>query len=148
MTRLATALALALCLAFSATSRAEPPLNTNGSAYAIGGYDPVAYFEGGAAQKGAVAHAFSWHGATWLFASAEHRAKFSAAPERYAPAYGGWCAYAASLGKLAPIDPQAFTVYEGQLYLNYSLDVRAKWLKDRAKYIERADAKWPAIAGP
>ena len=125
---------------------ASAQVNTNGTADAIGGYDPVAYFTDHAAVRGAPEHAFDWHGGHWLFASEEHRALFAASPSRYAPAYGGYCAFAAADGRLARIDPQAWHVEGGRLFLNYSLDIRRQWLADRAHFIEQADARWPELA--
>jgi hypothetical protein len=83
---------------------------------------------------------------TYRFASAEHRALFEAAPETYLPQYGGYCAYAAAKGALAPTDPEAFTVKDGKLYLNYSAGVRARWLPRAAEYIKAADENWPRLA--
>jgi YHS domain-containing protein len=135
---------LAALLFGSAAARAH--VNTNGTAEAIGGYDAVAYFSDGKPVRGVAAHAFSWRGARWLFASAEHRERFAAAPERYAPAYGGYCAYAAADGRLVKTDPNAWHVAGGRLFLNYSLEIRARWLADQARYIKLADEKWPALA--
>ena len=85
-------------------------------------------------------------GARWLFASEEHRAGFEASPGRYAPAYGGYCAFAAADGRLAPIDPEAWSIEGGRLYLNYSMAIRTEWQADRARFIERADARWPELS--
>ena len=81
-----------------------------------------------------------------LFASEEHRALFAASPARYAPAYGGYCAFAAADGRLARIDPQAWHIEGGRLFLNYSLDIRRQWLEGRAHFIEQADARWPELS--
>ncbi len=85
-------------------------------------------------------------GATWYFASAEHKALFAADPERYLPAYGGFCAYGTSRGYLVKIEPEAWSIVDGKLYLNYDLGVRTTWLRDRAKYIGRADRNWPRLS--
>lgn len=137
-----SALGLVLALASSASAQ----VNDNGTPNAIGGYDAVAYFTDHAAVRGAAEHAFDWHGGHWLFASEEHRALFAASPARYAPAYGGYCAFAAADGRLARIDPQAWHVEGGRLFLNYSLDVRRQWLADRAHFIEQADRRWPELS--
>lgn len=118
---------------------AQPPVNLNGTAYAVGGYDVVAYFTEGAAVRGSKDHAASYHGATWLFASAEHKTRFEKAPTTYLPAFLGYCAYAAAQQRLVRVDPEAFAIYKGKLYLNYSLDVRRKWLADADTFIERAN---------
>lgn len=138
-------LAIALFVLFC-SSPAHAQVNRNGSEWAIGGFDPVAYFTDHAAVRGDPAHSAEWHGARWLFASEEHRARFVASPDRYAPAYGGYCAYAASQGRLVRIDPEAWSIEGGRLYLNYSLDIRRTWLADRARFIRDADARWPELA--
>ena len=112
---------------------------------AIGGYDPVAYFTDGKPVKGSKEFTFEWMDATWRFASAEHRDLFRADPEKYAPQYGGYCAYAVSQGSTAGIDPAAWTIVDGKLYLNYDKDIQAKWTAKRDEYIRAADANWPKI---
>ncbi len=116
---------------------------TNG--IAITGYDPVAYFTESAPVKGDPAHASDWEGATLLFASAGNKAMFDAEPEKFAPRYGGYCAYAVSQGATAPTDPEAWTVWQDRLYLNYSLDVRSLWQQDIPGYVGLADANWPGV---
>ena len=140
------ALVLALAFAFAAApSAAEAQVNGNGTPNAIGGFDPVAYFTDHRAVRGAEEHAFSWQGARWLFASEAHRALFAASPSRYAPAYGGYCAYAVSQGRTASIDPEAWSIVSGRLFLNYSLAIRRQWNEDRDRYIRDADARWPEV---
>ena len=105
---------------------------------AIGGYDPVAYFTEQKPVKG-VPEFQSIH----QFASAAHRDVFAAEPDKYAPQYGGYCAYGMAKGYKAKIDPAAFSVIHGTLYLNYSDAVRTRWLSDVPGYIQQADANWP-----
>ena len=93
---------------------------------AIRGYDPVAYHLQAQPAKGIPQISYQWRGATWLFATAENRDSFQAEPERYAPQYGGYCAYAVSKGRTASIDPEAWRVVDGKLYLNYSRGVQKK----------------------
>ncbi len=112
---------------------------------AIKGYDPVAYFTQGKPVKGSKEYSAMWKGATWYFSSKENQDAFKAAPEKYAPQYGGYCAYGLSQGHKASIDPNAWTVLDGKLYLNYSKDVKSTWDKDRAKYIQDANANWPKV---
>ncbi|SLN40918.1 hypothetical protein ROA7023_01608 [Roseisalinus antarcticus] len=88
-----------------------------------------------------------WRGAEWRFASAQARTAFEMAPERLAPAFGGYCAYAASRGYLAPTIPEAWTVHDGRLYLNASLRARELWLQDIPGNIAKGMANWPAILG-
>lgn len=140
-TTLATA---ALSLLVASTAWAQ--VNRNGGDAAIGGYDPVAYFTDHAAVRGMAEHSFDWHGAHWLFVSEEHRALFAGNAAHYAPAYGGYCAFAAADGRLANIDPQAWHIEGGRLFLNYSLDIRRQWLADRAHLIEQADQRWPELS--
>lgn len=112
---------------------------------AIDGYDPVAYFTTGKATKGDSAHAFAWNGAKWLFASSAHQDQFAKDPAKFAPQYGGFCAYGMSRGYKAVIDPQAFTIIDGKLYLNYDAKVQDTWRKHTAGYIRQADAAWPRV---
>jgi hypothetical protein len=86
-----------------------------------------------------------WQGTTWIFASAENRDRFQADPERYAPQYGGYCAYAVSKGHTASIDPKAWTIVDGKLYLNYSKGVKKKWEQDVPGNIVKADKNWPDL---
>jgi YHS domain-containing protein len=112
---------------------------------AIEGTDPVAYFTERRPVEGASAFAHDWMGATWYFASAENRDRFAAEPEKYAPQYGGYCAWAVAHGYTATIDPEAWKIIEGKLYLNYSKDVQADWAEDIPGNITKGDANWPKI---
>ena len=112
---------------------------------AIQGYDPVAYFAEGSAVEGSSEFKTDWNGATWHFASAENRDKFAANPEQFAPQYGGYCAWAVSQGYTAKIDPEAWSIHEGKLYLNYSKGVRQQWSKDIPGNIVKGDKNWPGL---
>ena len=112
---------------------------------AIRGYDPVAYFTQNQAVEGKEAHEYEWMGATWRFASAEHKTLFVNNPEAYAPQYGGYCAYAVASNSTASIEPEQFSIVDGKLYLNYNGKIQEKWLKDQARYIELADQNWPGL---
>lgn len=125
---------------------AEPEVFAPGGV-AISGYDPVAYFTEGRAVAGQASHALMWRGATWYFASADTMAAFEMNPAAYAPQYGGYCAYAMSKGAVSATAPEAFTVYEGRLYLNYSTEVRAIWKADIPGNTALADGFWPAALG-
>jgi len=120
-------------------------VNANWRGLAIKGYDPVAYFEIGALVKGSSEHEFEWHGATWRFTNAAHLAKFTADPERYAPQYGGFCAWAVGNNYTAPIDPEAWKIVAGKLYLNYNLEVQANWEQEMAENIRKADGHGPEL---
>ncbi len=112
---------------------------------ALGGYDPVAYFTTSKALPGDPAITRSYDGATYRFASTRDRDLFAANPGKYIPQYGGFCAYGTALGHKAPIDPLAFTIVDGRLYLNYDKSVRATFNQDPAGYIHKADANWPTV---
>jgi hypothetical protein len=110
---------------------------------AIDGYDPVAYVTDQKPVKGSPEVQFVHRGSTFQFTSDAHRQVFIADPGRFAPQYGGYCAYGMAKGYKAKIDPAAFTVVDGKLFLNYNDAVRAQWLSDIPGYIRRADANWP-----
>lgn len=112
---------------------------------AIDGYDPVAYFTDQQPVKGSSEFRSDFQGSTFQFASAAHRDAFAADPSKYAPQYGGYCAYGIAKGYKASIDPAAFTVVGNKLYLNYSEAVRSQWLSDIPGYVRKADANWPEV---
>jgi hypothetical protein len=127
---------------------AQPPINMlAGGRIAIHGYDPVAYLVDGGPRKGRPDLAFEHGGARWLFASEENRRRFEADPARYLPAYGGYCAYGVAQGYLVKIDPEAWSVVDGRVYLNYDKPVRESWLKDVPGFISTANANWPKLTG-
>jgi YHS domain-containing protein len=126
-------------------ARAEKPEIFAVGGVAIRGYDPVAYFTLGRPTKGSPSLAYAWKGASWHFATAEHRDLFKAAPEKYAPQYGGYCAYGVSYGAAPEIDPEAWRIVNGKLYLNYSKAVQARWEQDIPGFIKKADANWPSV---
>jgi YHS domain-containing protein len=125
--------------------RAEKPINTTWGGVAIKGYDPVAYFDESKPVKGSADFIHEWMGAKWRFASAAHRDAFAAAPETYAPQFGGYCAWAVSQGYTAGIDPEAWKIIGGKLYLNYDLKVQKMWEADTAKHIAAGEKNWPEI---
>lgn len=132
---------------FCRTALAASPeiFSTGGSA--INGIDTVAYFGGNGPVAGLSDHTLMWRGAAWKFASATNMASFEMDPEKFAPQYGGYCAFAMSKGALATTDPAAWTIYEERLFLNYSINVRAIWQEDVPGNIERANGFWPGILG-
>jgi YHS domain-containing protein len=128
---------------------AAPPVNTLKPGFfggrgdtAIVGYDPVAYFKEGKPVKGQDTLVYEWMGAKWKFASQANLDAFKADPEKYAPQYGGYCAYGVAQGYLVKIEPDQFTILDGKLYLNYDADVQAKWRKDPTGFNQQADAKF------
>jgi YHS domain-containing protein len=112
---------------------------------AIHGYDAVSYFETGAPTRGSTKHEFTYHGSQFLFASAAHRRQFAADPEKYAPQFGGFCAYGASNGYKVTTQPDAFKVVDGKLYLNYDRKVLGIWSQDEQGNITRATQNWPKV---
>lgn len=112
---------------------------------AIDGYDPVAFFTDSSAVKGEKSLTTEWNGATWCFSSAANLDAFKADPEKYAPQYGGWCAYGTADGHLSPTQAETWTVLNGKLYFNYNMDVKDRWVKDQPGYIEKADKNWPTL---
>lgn len=113
--------------------------------YAIRGYDAVGFHTEGKAIKGDTLLAYHWKDAAWLFSSKTNLEKFAADPEKYAPQYGGYCAYGASDGHKAPTETDTWTVDHERLYFNYNKKVQASWNKDRNGHIEKADKNWPII---
>ncbi|MGK0440824.1 MAG: YHS domain-containing protein [Pseudohongiellaceae bacterium] len=118
----------------------EPVYHKDG--IAIIGYDPVAYFIEGKAVKGNENINYLHRGTTWYFSSEINRRLFSENEHHYLPQYGGYCAYAMSKGFVVSSDPEAFTVYNNKLYLNYSFSVRGSWSKDIHRNVEKADTHW------
>lgn len=112
---------------------------------AIRGYDPVAYFKANKPIKGDESYSYKWKGAKWLFSSKENLNTFKKDPKVYAPQFGGYCAYAVSQGSTAKIDPEAWKIVEGKLYLNYSASIKKKWEANQEKFIKLADANWPKV---
>ena len=112
---------------------------------AILGYDPVAYFTDGKPVKGSPEFGLLHRGALYHFASAEHREAFQREPSRYEPAFGGYCAYGVSRGKLVEIDVEAFQIVDGRLLLQYSKGVRNDFNKDAKGNLAKANANWPGL---
>ena len=114
---------------------------------AIKGYDPVAYFTDGKATPGSSEHTTEYKGSTFQFASKENRDAFASDPTKYAPQYGGFCAFGTAGGYKAKIDPAAFTVVNGKLYLNYDERIQKQWRADIPKFVAKADENWPKVSG-
>ncbi len=125
--------------------RSSAPLNRGRGDLAVQGYDVVAYATEAAAIRGRAEFEFRWDGAVWRFTSAAHRDQFAAQPERYAPQFGGYCAWAVSRGYTADVDPEAWKIADGNLYLNYSKRVQRMWEQDIAGNIAKGVANWPRV---
>lgn len=134
---------LLICALFSSAALANDPIETGTfNNKAIYGYDTVAYFTDSKAIEGDDTITSEFKGAIWHFVSAEHKEMFDAEPEKYAPQYGGYCAYAMSTGRFVGVDEEAFTIFEDKLYLNYSKGVREDWQEDKAGFIALADVEY------
>jgi YHS domain-containing protein len=112
---------------------------------AVNGYDVVSYFTEGKPVKGKKTFLYQWHDAYWLFSTKENLDSFSRNPEKYAPQFGGYCAYGISEGHKAPTEPDAWTIADGKLYLNYNTDVRELWKKDMNARIIKANENWEGL---
>ena len=121
----------------------EPVFQT--SQGAIDGYDAVAYFTESKAIIGKPEFSTQWNGAQWRFASAANLAEFQAQPEKYAPQFGGYCAFAVGSGYTAKSDPQAWHVEGGKLYLNFDSSVQAQWMAQRGELIAAGERNWPGV---
>lgn len=131
------------------SAKAEGVVNTLGTdGVAIKGYDPVAYFTEGAPREGKPEHMVEYKGAKWQFSSAENKAQFEANPEKFEPVYGGYCAYGVSQNYLVKIEPDAWSIHKGKLYLNYDKNVQKSWSENPDGYIQQADENWPALVAP
>ena len=139
------AVALSFAVLLSAPARAETPsiaaVNT-ADGVALKGYDAVAYFITGAPTRGLAEYTHRWKGVTYRFASAENRERFNADPEKYLPQYGGYCAYAMSINRIADIDPSRWAIVDGKLYLNNNRLSQALWSVNKAGRIAAGDRNW------
>ena len=140
-----TVIFLSSCLVFSSAWAIDPTYTSFFSSKAIKGYDTVAYFTENRPVKGKDEFSIEYNEATWLFSSKENLDLFTAEPEKYAPQYGGYCAYAVAQNTTASIKPELFTIYNGKLYLNYNDSINDKWNADKNSFIEDADKNWPAL---
>lgn len=112
---------------------------------AVGGYDPVTYFSVGEPVEGSADLTHIYKGAEWRFSTPENRDTFAANPERYAPQYGGHCAWALAQGYLAKGDPKHWRIVDGQLYLNYNRRIHRRWERDIPGFIASGDDNWPSV---
>ncbi len=134
-----------IALGFSLNTFAQSISFTNTNGTAIKGYDPVAYFTEQKAVEGNKDFAYDWSGSKWLFSSEANLETFKANPQKFAPQYGGYCAYGTSENHLSPTDPNAWTIVDGKLYLNYNKKVKELWSKDIPTRIQKADENWTTL---
>ena len=144
MKRILSAILL-FAIALPALAQSKTLLNLDKTGVAIQGYDPVAFFTDKKPVKGKAEFAARHNGATYYFASKEHHAQFKAEPAKYEPAFGGYCAYGVSRGKLVEIDVDAFQIVDGRLLLQYSKGVREDFNKDSKGNLSKADTNWPGL---
>src|SRR5260370_9985054 len=123
-------LAAVVAIPAFAQEQKVPRVDASAKGIAIKGYDTVAYFEQSQAVKGSPKFEYTWNGAKWLFAPAAHRDGFAKDPTRYAPQYGGYCAFGVSQGQAVPGDPEAWKIVDGKLYLSYNTEIQKEWVKD------------------
>jgi YHS domain-containing protein len=143
---LAAALVVAALGACGAPALADGTVNTGYfGGVALNGYDPVAYFTENKAVKGSEKYAYEWLGTPWHFANDQHRDLFSSDPAKYAPQYGGYCAgeVAGSGGVTINIDPEAFKIIDGKLYITYDKIHTDSFATNAAQEVPKADANWP-----
>ncbi len=138
-------LAGALMALAAGPASAAGPVNKTLFGNAIDGYDPLAYHLLGEPIEGSKKFTHEWMGATWRFISAAHLDLFAAEPERYAPAYGGYCAYGVSQGAKVGFNPDSWKIVDGQLYLNLNPSIQKRWEKDIAGHIAKADSNWGGL---
>lgn len=138
-------LILALTILASTGTKAQTSAVFIKDGNAIRGYDPVAYFKEGKPVKGDSSFSYNWSGANWLFANRQNLDSFKLDPAKYAPQFGGYCAYGVSEDHKSATDPEAWTIVDGKLYLNYNSKVKEYWNKNRDKRIEDANRNWPAL---
>jgi len=136
---------ISIILAAGAVEAAKPVYTSWLSKQAVGGYDAVSYFSESGPVKGSKDIALEYNGVTWLFSSQANLELFKADPTKYAPQYGGYCAWAAAQNDLAPGDPVYWKIIDGKLYLNYSAKVQSDWEKDIPGFIKKAEINWPGL---
>lgn len=132
-------------LGSSLSFAADVDMNADANDVAIGGYDTVAYFTVGKAAQGSSEYTATYKNAIYQFASAENRDLFRATPEKYAPQYGGFCAFGVTMERKFDVDPKAFKIVDNKLYLNLNADVQKRWLTDTNGFIDTADNNWGSI---
>jgi YHS domain-containing protein len=125
---------------------ADPPIYTGFfSEKAVSGYDTVAYFTDNKAVKGKKKYTYKYMEAVWYFKNQKNLDIFKASPNKYAPQYGGYCAWSVSEGNNASGDPKQWTIVNDKLYLNYDQEIQDRWLGNRDAFIIKADKNWPAV---
>jgi YHS domain-containing protein len=138
-----TGLAIVAFLVAASAHAADPVYLKDG--VALSGYDAVSYFTEARPVKGSAQFEHQWNGVRWRFASSAHLKAFAESPEKYAPQYGGYCAYGVSRNHTVPGDPEAWKIVNGRLFLNYDKSVRVLWEKELPDVIRQGDSHWPSV---
>jgi YHS domain-containing protein len=133
-------------IAFAAFASAGEVVNIDKNGLALQGYDPVAYFTDGKPVKGSPEFTVTYKGATYQFALAEHKQLFEKSPAKYEPQFGGFCGYAASINKLAPIEVEYFQVLDDRLILQHNKKAWDLWHQDVEGNLKKADTNRPKLS--
>ena len=140
-----TVIRLGMLAAASPITTLAPSFAVETAPLAIKGYDPVSYFTTGKPTPGLAQFSTNYKGATYRFVTAENRDRFIAVPEKFVPQYGGYCAYAISLNKIADIDPDQWAIVDNKLYLNNGFLAQTLWSLDKSGNIVKGDRNWPLV---
>jgi YHS domain-containing protein len=142
--RFSSLIAIATLSLMSTAAFAGEYFETDG--VALHGYDPVAYFVASAAQKGQAQYSYEYKGSQFYFASEANKRAFMTAPEKYAPQFGGYCAFGTAQGYKVSTQPDAFAIVKDKLYLNYDKKVQKIWQQDVPGNIRQAEKNWPEVS--
>jgi YHS domain-containing protein len=145
MNKLVTIVLSAFCFATPLLAQSKTLLNLDKTGVALQGHDPVAFLTDKKPMQGSLQFVSRYKNATYLFVSKEHKELFDKHPEKYEPAFGGYCAYGVSRNKLVEIDVDAFQIVNGRLLLQYSKGVRSDFNKDLQNNLMKADSNWPRL---
>ena len=138
-------LSLLLLLFASAAGATDPVYTSHFSNKAVGGYDAVSYFTENKPVEGSSQFQYQYKGADWYFSRQENLDAFVANPEKYAPQFGGYCAWAVSQGQTSRGDPKQWDIVDGKLYLNYNAQVKSRWSENKEALIKAGNKYWPEI---
>jgi len=141
-----TILRAALFTTVAAMASASEVINVDHTGLALQGYDPIAYFTDGKPVKGSAEFTATYKGAKYQFVSTDHRDLFNQSPAKYEPQFGGFCGYAASINKLAPIEVEYFQVLHDRLVLQHNKKAWDLWHKDVEGNLKKADVNWPTLS--
>ena len=145
LSKIITSLASALVLSVSALTHAGHDTETDANGVILAGHDAVAYFKQGKPVEGSAKYTATYNDAIYRFSNKDNRDAFNEDPARYAPQYGGFCAYGMTFGKKFEIDGKAFEIVEGKLYVNKNRSVYEAWKKDVPTHLQQANSQWPKV---